>query len=187
MTKMAAMLIYGKTFKNLLLQNRGCLVAESLLKSSGIGGLPKLLKWWLYIAVWPFYCKVKFASLCICIGTIYLYGKKSWEIQTTSSLEPLGQYCSNFIWSLLRLGEQKIDKMVMAHRPGWLPCTYMIKTFKNLLFQNQTSPGALSLHKSSGMGGLPKLLKWWSYVDVWPFYGKVKFASPCICMVRIHL
>ena len=30
-----------KTFKNLLLQNRGHLGAESLLKSSGTGGLPK--------------------------------------------------------------------------------------------------------------------------------------------------
>ena len=33
-----------KTFKNLLLQNRGCLMAESLHKSFGTGGLPKLLK-----------------------------------------------------------------------------------------------------------------------------------------------
>ena len=33
-----------KTFKNLLLLNRGCFGAESLHKSSGTGGLPKLLK-----------------------------------------------------------------------------------------------------------------------------------------------
>ena len=32
-----------KAFKNLLLQNRGCLGAESLHNSSGTGGLPKLL------------------------------------------------------------------------------------------------------------------------------------------------
>ena len=32
-----------KTFKNLLLQNGGRLGAESLLKSLGTGGLPKLL------------------------------------------------------------------------------------------------------------------------------------------------
>ena len=36
------MSIYGKTFKNLLLQNRS-LGVESLLESSGIGGLLKLL------------------------------------------------------------------------------------------------------------------------------------------------
>ena len=34
----------GKTFKNLLLENRACLMAESLHISSGTGGLPKLLK-----------------------------------------------------------------------------------------------------------------------------------------------
>ena len=68
--------------------------------------------------------------------------------------------------------------MVAVHWPRWLPCPYMLKTFKNHLLQKQISPGALSLQKSSETGDLPKLLKWWSYVDVWPFYGKVKFASP---------
>ena len=70
--------------------------------------------------------------------------------------------------------------MVTVHWPRWLPCPYMVKTFKHLL-QNQISPGALFLHKSSGTD-LPKLLKWWFYVDVWPFYGKVRFASPCMWM-----
>ena len=41
------------------------------------------------------------------------------------------------------------------------------KNFKTLLLQNQISPRALSLHKSSGTGDLPKLLKWWSFFDVW--------------------
>ena len=86
--------------------------------------------------------------------------------------------------------------MVAVHWPRWLPCLYMVKTFKNLLLQNQISPGALSLHKSSGTGDLPKLLKWWSYVDIWPFYGKIKFASHAFLwapyiymgkMLRIHI
>ena len=42
----------------------------------------------------------------------------------------------------------------------------MVKTFKNLLLQNRGCLGAESLHKSSGIGGLPKLLKELSYVDV---------------------
>ena len=75
----------------------------------------------------------------------------------------------------------------MVYWPRWLPCPYMVKTFKNLLLQNQMNSGVLSLHKLSRTGGLPKLPKWWSYVDVWPFYCKVKFASPCICMGPIHL
>ena len=166
-----------KTFKNLLLQNRGCLWHESLHKSSGMGGLPKLLKWWSYIDVWPF---LRRGQVCF---PMHLYGpytfvwEKCWEFQTTSPLKPLGQCYSNFMWSLLRLGERKIAKMVTVHWPRWLLCPYMVKIFKNLLLQNQISPGALSLHKSSGTGDLPKLLKWWSYIDIWPFYGKVKFAS----------
>ena len=43
----------------------------------------------------------------------------------------------------------------------------MVKTFKNLLLQNQGCFGAESLHNSSGTEGLPKLLKF----DL--FYGKV--------------
>ena len=57
----------------------------------------------------------------------------------------------------------------------------MVKTFKNLL-QNRECLGAEPLKESSGTGGLPKLLKELPYVDVLPFYGKVKFASLCICM-----
>ena len=63
----------------------------------------------------------------------------------------------------------------------------MVKTFKNLLLHNRGRLGAESLHESSGTRGQPKLLKELSYVDVWPFYGKVKFASLCICMSSIHL
>ena len=80
------------------------------------------------------------------------------------------------------LGERKIAKMVAAHWPRWPPRSYMVKTFKNLLLQNRERLGAEPLQESSGTGGLPKLLKELSYVDVWLFYGKVKFASLCICM-----
>ena len=121
---------------------------------------------------------------------MHLYGHHTfvWEtFQMTPPLKPLGQCCSNFMWSLLRLGERKIDKMVAVHWPIWPPCPYMVKTFKNLLLQNRGCLGAESLHKLSETGGLPNLLKWWSYTDVWPFYGEVKFASLCICMGTIFL
>ena len=42
----------------------------------------------------------------------------------------------------------------------------MVKTFKNLLLQNREHLGAEPLQESSGTGGLPKLLKEKSYVDV---------------------
>ena len=109
--------------------------------------------------------------------------KNCWEFQTTSPLKPLSQFCSNFIWSLLRVGKLKIAKVVAVRWPRWPPYPYMVKTFKNLLLQNRESLRA----ESSGTRGLPKLLKELSYVNIWPFHGKVKFASLCICMSPIHL
>ena len=98
---------------------------------------------------------------------------------------PLSQICSNFILSLLKSGEPKIAKMVVVHWPRWPPCPYMVKPFKNLLLQNWGCLGTESVHKSSGTGDLPKLLKRLWYIDIWPFYGKVKFASLSICMSPI--
>ena len=143
-----------KTFKNLPLQNRACLMAESLHISSGTEELPKLLKYWSYIDIWPFYGKVNFASLCICMGKMF------------------------------RISNNFSSKMVAVRWPRWLPRPYMVKTFKNLLLQNRECLGAEPLQESSGTWGLPTLLKELSYVDVWPFYGKVKFASLCICMEK---
>ena len=99
----------------------------------------------------------------------------------TSPLKPQSQFCSISYGASL-----KIAKMVAVRRPRWPPCPYMVKTFKNLL-HNRGCLAAESLHESSGTGGQPNLLKELSYVDVWPFYGKVKFASLCICMSSIHL
>ena len=52
-----------------------------------------------------------------------------------------------------------ISKMVAVHWPRWLPCPYVVKTFKNLLLQNRGRLGAESLHNSLETGGLPKLLQ----------------------------
>ena len=107
-----------KTFKNLLLQNRRCLGAESLQESSRTGGLPKLTKELSYVDVWPFYVKVKFAFLCICMRPIHLNGKIVENFKQPP-LKPLSQFCSNFIWSLLRVGEQTIAlKAYSSYSPG---------------------------------------------------------------------
>ena len=74
-------------------------MAQPLHISSETGGVPKLLKnsgrtlaFDLFM-VW---------SILLSYASVW---EKCSEFQTTSSLEPLGQFCSNFIWSLLRLGE----------------------------------------------------------------------------------
>ena len=171
--------------KNLLLHNRGCLGAESLHKSLGTGGQPKLLKELSYLHVWPFYGKVKFFPMHL--YEPYNLNGKIVENFKRPPLKPLSQFCSNSIWSHLRVGKQKIAKIVAVRWPRWPPCPYMVKTFKNLLLQNRECLGAESLHKASGTRGLPKLLKELSYVDIWHFYGRVKFASLYICMSPIHL
>ena len=58
--------------------------------------------------------------------------------------------------------------MGMVHWSKWLPCPYMVKAFKNLLLQNQiSSKWALIFGlKLWGTGDLPKLLKWWFYVEI---------------------
>ena len=109
---------------------------EPLHKPSGKGGLPKLLKQWSYIDVWPFTARSSLLPNAfvwvphICMG-------KCGEFQTTSPLKPLGQCCSNFLGSLLGAGDLKLAKMVPW--PRWPPCPYILKTFKNLLPQNQVS------------------------------------------------
>ena len=80
-------------------------MAESLHISSGTRGLPvsknngRTLTFDLFTA----------RSSLLPYALVW---EKCSEFQTTSPLEPLDQCCSNFIWSLLRLGEQKIAKMV---------------------------------------------------------------------------
>ena len=148
-----------KTYKNLLLQNRGCLGADSLYESSGTGGLPKLLKELSYVDVWLFLRQGQVSFPMHLYEPHTFEWENCWEFQTTSPLKPLSQFCSNFIWSHLRVGNPKIAKIVAVRWPRWPICPYMVKPFKNLLLQNRGCLGAESVHNSSGTGDLPKLLK----------------------------
>ena len=73
-------------------------MAESLHISSETGGLPKLLNNGRTLTFDLFMVR------SILLPYAFVWEKCS-EFQMTSSLEPLGQFCTNFIWSLLRLGE----------------------------------------------------------------------------------
>ena len=112
LTKMAALPIYGKKklkksspeprmplgwiFARIIVDGRSTKVAESVHKSSETGCLPKLLKRLSYVDIWPFYSKVKFTSLCVCMSPITFVWGNCLEFQTTSPLKPLSQICSNF-------------------------------------------------------------------------------------------
>ena len=72
--------------------------------------------------------------------------------------------------------------MVQVTWPRWPPCPYMVKTFKNLLLQNQKSYDLETWHVALGTQALQNLYKWWPWVDLDLFYGKVKFGPLCFCM-----
>ena len=134
--------------------------------------------------IWPFYGRVKFASLCICISPIHLNRKIVENFKLLLLWSHWAKFAQISNWAFLSWGERKIAKMVVVRRPRWPPCSYMVKPFKNLL-QNWGCLRAESVHKSSGTGDLPKLLKRLSYIGIWPFYSKVRFASLCLCMSPI--
>ena len=72
--------------------------------------------------------------------------------------------------------------MVQVTWPRWPPCPYMVKTFKNLLLQNQKSYDFETWHVALGTQALQSLYKWWPWIDLDLFYGKVKFGPLCFCM-----
>ena len=108
----------------------------------------------------------------------YICMEKMLIISNDFSSEASGPVLLKFHLEPPWAGEWKIAKMGMVHRSKWLPCPYMVKTFKNFLLHYQISPGPLFLHKLWGTGDLPKLLKWWFYVDIWPFYLQGQICFP---------
>ena len=54
---------------------------------------------------------------------------------------------------------------------------YGKKNFENLLFQNRMSYDLETWHVASGTQALQGLYKWWPWVDLDLFYGKVKFGN----------
>ena len=53
---------------------------------------------------------------------------------------------------------------------------------KNLLLWNQKADDLESWYASSGAQVLPSLFKWWPWLDLDLFYGKVKFGPLGFCM-----
>ena len=74
------------------------------------------------------------------------------------------------------MGEWKFAQMILVTWQRWLPCPYMVKTLKNRLLRNQKADDLESWYASSGARVLPNLLKWWPWIDLDLFYGKIKFG-----------
>ena len=72
--------------------------------------------------------------------------------------------------------------MVQVTWPRWPPCPYMVKTFKNLLLQNQKSYDLENWPVALGTQALQSLYKWWPWVDLDLFYRKVKLGHLYVWM-----
>ena len=72
--------------------------------------------------------------------------------------------------------------MVHVTWPRWPRFPYMVKTFKNLLLQNQKSYDLETWHVALGTQVLQRLYKWWPWVDLDLFYGKVKLGHLYVWM-----
>ena len=80
------------------------------------------------------------------------------------------------------MGERKFVQTILVTWPRWSPCSYMVKNLKIFLLQNQKVDDLETWYAASGARVLPNLFKWWSWVDLDLFYGKVKFGPLCFCM-----
>ena len=68
LTNMAAMPIYGKNLKNLLLQNQVTDDHETWYVALSMQVLPRLFKLLPWVDLDPFYAKVKFGHINFCMG-----------------------------------------------------------------------------------------------------------------------
>ena len=93
----------------------------------------------------------------------------------------LGWLKPNFMWNLHVMEEWKCIQMVYVTLPRWPPCPYMVKAFKNLLW-NQNADDLETWYAALVTRVLPSMFKWWPRVDLDLFYSKVKTGPFCFCI-----
>ena len=112
--------------------------------------------------------------VCPCPRAIYMY--VTIVFKHIFLLNPLANQSQILYGAPFGRGNLNFVKIVLVTWPRWPPCPYMVKTFKNLLLQNHTSYDLATWHAASGTQALQNLYKWWPWVDLDLFYGKVKFG-----------
>ena len=105
------------------------------------------------------------------------------HFQTSFPEKPLGWLKSNLMdppWD----EETKVYSNSPGHMTKMAAMPIYAKILKLLLLWNQKSDDLGSWYTASGTSVLPNLFKWWRWVDLDLFYGKVKFCPLCFCMGR---
>ena len=83
------------------------------------------------------------------------------------------------MWSLLGKGNKSLYKRSRSHDQDG---RHMVKTFKNRLLQNQKSYDLETWRVALGTQALQSIYKWWPWVDLDLFYGKVKLSHLYVWM-----
>ena len=103
------------------------------------------------------------------------------DFKTSSHLKPLGQLKPIFIWTPWD-GGTKLCSNGPGHMTKMAAIPIYGKNLKNLLLWNQKAYDLETLYVALGARVLPSLFKWWPWVDLDLFYGKVEFGPICFCM-----
>ena len=98
------------------------------------------------------------------------------HFQTSFPQKPQGHLKPNFIWGLHGMSGWKFIQIFWVTWPKWLKSPYMVKTFQNLL-RNQEADDFETWYTGSGTQVLPNLFKWGHWVDLDYFYDMVRFVS----------
>ena len=100
MTKMAAMPIYGKNLKNLLLQNQLTNDLVTWYVALCMWILPRLFKLSPWVDLDPFYAKVKFGHIGFCMGKSenYLFFRNYCSLRSQSCLKLSAKWVFEVGW-----------------------------------------------------------------------------------------
>ena len=85
---------------------------------------------------------------------MHLYGKNVQNFKRLLLWSLWANFAQISCGASLSWGNERLLKWSRLVDPRWLPCPYMVKTFKNFLLHNRGCLGAESLHKPSGTGGI---------------------------------
>ena len=129
--------------------------------------------WWAYHMARENVCLS--VSLLVCVSVCP-------HFQTSSPPEPLGRLSSNFMWSILGVGERKFVFFVQVTWPRWPNFPYGVKLKKNLLLRNRWADLDETWYVACGTWAHHSLYKLWPLDDLDLFYAKVKFGNLGISM-----
>ena len=133
------------------------------------GQIWEMLEQRFYVKFWKVGLKLVYSCLNENMKTCEnnLWSRVLTRGQFQTAQKPLGQLKPNFTKSFQGRRKQKCIQSIQVLWLLWLPGPYMAIIFKYLLLRNKLTEGLETRV-------LPRILKWWPWVDLNFFYAKVQ-------------